>query len=285
VRVVELSGRTYLDAVTGLLQRWRLDDPVGGVWEAADFQWWWRKPRPSDELGQLFWLDDADEPVAALTLNDWDGDWECDVVARPVDFEPVWARALARFDELELKSVSLRARNDDDRLLEALRDAGFVPAGDDDTTSWLEAARQPDVSRLPDGFRLRSRAETADRPHHMIRRNGEHVAERLGGCSLYDPELDLLVEAPRGDVAGYALFWADPVTRVGLVEPMRAEDEYQRRGVARHLLTAGIDRLVARGCVRMKVSYWDANPGAKALYLGAGFEPVGSSRVYRRSVG
>jgi GNAT superfamily N-acetyltransferase len=283
VRLVELSGRDYVDAVTRLLQQRRLRDPIGGVWEAADFQWWWRKPRPSDELGQLFWLDNRDEPIAAATLNDWDGAWECDVIAPADEFEPVWARALARIGELGLTSVSVRARDDDERMLEALRDAGFVPAGDEDTSSWLEAARRPGVSRPPEGFRLRSRAETADRPHHMIGRNGDHVAGRLAGCSLYDPELDLLIEAPDGDVAGYALFWADPVTRVGLVEPMRTEDEYQRRGLARHLLTAGIDRLAGRGCERMKVSFWNENPGAKALYLGVGFDPSDTSRVYRRS--
>jgi ribosomal protein S18 acetylase RimI-like enzyme len=117
----------------------------------------------------------------------------------------------------------------------------------------------------------------------MIARNGEHVAERLAGCSLYDPELDLLVEAPSGEVAGYALLWADPVTRVGLLEPMRVENPYQRRGLARHLLTAGIERLVARGCTRLKVSYMDENPAARNLYLGAGFVPESTSRVYRRS--
>jgi ribosomal protein S18 acetylase RimI-like enzyme len=282
MRLVELAGRDYLDAVTRLLQRRRLDDPTGGVWEAADFQWWWRRVRPSDELGQSFWLDDADEPVAAVTLNDWDGAWECDVIVDPGDFEAVWKRALERIDELGLESVSVRARDDDLLLLGALRNAGFVPAGDEDTTTWLDAARRPPVAPLPEGFRLRSRAETGDRPHHMIRRNGEHVAERLASCSLYDPELDLLIEAPNGDCAGYAMFWVDPVTRVGLVEPMRTEDEYQRRGLARHLLTAGIDGLAARGCERMKVSYLSENAAAKALYLGVGFVPADSSREYRR---
>jgi GNAT superfamily N-acetyltransferase len=167
-------------------------------------------------------------------------------------------------------------------MLGALSDAGFVPAGDEDTTSWLDAARRPPVAPLPEGFRLRSRAEAGDRPHHFARRNGERVAERLAECSLYDPELDLFVEAPNGDVAGYGLFWPDPITRVGLVEPMRTEDEYQRRGLARHVFTAGVDRLASRGCERMKVSYWDLNPGAKKTYLGAGFQPDHSSRVYRR---
>jgi GNAT superfamily N-acetyltransferase len=284
VRRVELAGPAYLDAVTRLLQRRRLADPTGGIWEAADFQWWWRKVRPSDELGQSFWLDETGEPVAAVTLNDWDGTWECDVIAGPREFETVWQRAVERMDELGLDPVSVRARDGDSLLLAGLRDAGFVPAGDESTSAWLDAAQRPPVSPLPDGFRLRSRADTGGRPHHMIRRNGEHVGERLAGCSLYDPGLDLLVEAPNGDVAGYALFWADPVTRVGLVEPMRVEDDYQRRGLAKHLLTAGIDRLAARGCERMKVGYWEGNPGARALYLGAGFRPDGSSRVYRRGV-
>jgi len=204
------------------------------------------------------------------------------VIAQPGDFEPVWKRALERIAELGLESVSIRARDDDQQQLAALHDAGFTSVGDEDTTSWLDATRRPPVAPPPDGFRLRSRAETPDRPHHFVRRNGEHVAERLAQCSLYDPELDLFVEAPNGDVAAFGLFWPDPVTRVGLVEPMRTEDDYQRRGLARHVFTAGVDRLGARGCERMKVSYWDKNPGARKTYLGAGFQPDHSSCVYRR---
>ena len=70
--------------------------------------------------------------------------------------------------------------------------------------------------------------------------------------ALYDPALDLAVSAADGQVAGYALFWFDPVTKVGMVEPMRVEDEYQRRGLARAMLAAGLDRLAARGALRLK---------------------------------
>jgi predicted N-acetyltransferase YhbS len=109
----------------------------------------------------------------------------------------------------------------------------------------------------------------------MRRRSGEEVEARLRQCSLYDPALDLAVEAADGQVAGYALFWIDSVTQVGLVEPMRVEDAYQRRGLARALLTTGLDRLAKRGARRLKVSY--ATEPARRLYVGAGFRVTSTS--------
>jgi predicted N-acetyltransferase YhbS len=98
--------------------------------------------------------------------------------------------------------------------------------------------------------------------------------------SLYDQSLDLAIRAPDGEIAGYALFWFDPVTRVGLVEPMRVEDAWQRRGLARSLLTNGLDRLARKGATRMKVG-WGSPPG-RALYLGAGFGEEVTTTSYSR---
>jgi GNAT superfamily N-acetyltransferase len=67
---------------------------------------------------------------------------------------------------------------------------------------------------------------------------------------------------------------ADRVTGVGLVEPMRTEDRYWRKGLARHILTTGLNLLAARGCARLKVS------SGRDLYLGAGFTPVVRDRTY-----
>ena len=55
---VHASGLEYLAVVTELLQRVRVTDAKAGFWEAADLQWWWRKPRRSDAIDQLFWVDD-----------------------------------------------------------------------------------------------------------------------------------------------------------------------------------------------------------------------------------
>jgi len=60
---------------------------------------------------------------------------------------------------------------------------------------------------------------------------------------------------------------------------MRVEDADQRRGLARALLTAGLDRLAKRGARRLKVGY--ANDAARALYVGAGFRVTSTSRSYK----
>jgi GNAT superfamily N-acetyltransferase len=114
----------------------------------------------------------------------------------------------------------------------------------------------------------------------MRKRSGEEVEARLLQSSLYDPALDLAVEAADGQAAGYALFWFDPVTEVGLVEPMRVEDAYQRRGLARAMLTAGLDRLAKRGARRLKVGY--ATDVARGLYVGAGFRVTSATTSYSR---
>jgi predicted N-acetyltransferase YhbS len=266
------SGAEYLALATDLLQRARLADPQAGLWEAADVQWWWRMPRSSDAVEHPFWIDD-DGPVGGVLLTDWGQAWACDPIvirtAAGVSLATAWAQAVDTVDRLGLETVEVLARDDDLELPGLLADSGFVTNGERSGITWMDAQDRPDVASLPDGFRLADRVQEAARPHPLRRRNGEGVEARLRECSLYDPGLDLAVETAAGRIAGYALFWFDPVTEVGLVEPMRVEDAYQRRGLANAMLTAGLDRLAKRGARRLKVGY--ATEPARRLYERAGF--------------
>jgi predicted N-acetyltransferase YhbS len=280
VREVRASGHEYLALATQLLQRARLADPEAGIWEAADLQWWWRKPRRSDPMDQLFWVD-AEGPVAAVVFTDWERAWGCDpllVSGFPVDV--VWARAVELMDDLGLETVEALVRDDHVELLDLVAHAGFRSDDERSGETWLDAADRPAVAALPEGFQLVDRLRETTEPHPMVGRNGEQVEARLRECSLYDPKLDLAVVTGDGDVAGYSLFWFDPVTEVGLVEPMRVEDAYQRRGLARAMLTAGLERLAQRGARRLKVGY--ATEAAARLYVGAGFRVGATSTSYSR---
>jgi GNAT superfamily N-acetyltransferase len=283
IREVRASGLEYLGLATQLLQRARLADAEAGLWEAADLQWWWRTPRSSDAIDQFFWIDD-EGPVAGLVLTDWGRAWGCDPIVVPgvstVPLSTVWARAVEAIDASGLEAVEVLARDDDVELRNLLLGAGFVVDDNRSGIAWMNAQEQPDVAALPEGFVLVDRAQETNTPHPMRRRSGEEVEARLLQCSLYDSALDLAVEASDGQAAGYALFWFDPVTNVGLVEPMRVEDVYQRRGLARALLTAGLDRLAQRGARRLKVGY--ATDVARRLYVGAGFRVISTSTSYGR---
>ena len=283
IREAQASGLEYLALATRLLQRVRLTDSEAGMWEAADLQWWWRTRRRSDEIGQRFWFDDKG-PIAAVVLTDWGRTWGCDPIIVPgissVSLATIWASAVDAIAALRLETVEVLARDDDVELLGLLAGTGFEGVDDNSGITWMDARDRPSVAVVPDGFALVDRSRRPTTPHPMRRRSDDEVEDRLRECSLYDPTLDLAVESTAdGQSAGYALFWFDPVTEVGLLEPMRVEDAYQRRGLGRALLTAGLDRLARRGARRLKVGY--STDPARALYLGAGFQPTATAASYR----
>lgn len=279
MRVERLAGLDRLTATTALLQRARRAHPTAGLWEAADVQWWWRRPRRSDDLSLPVWFDD-DGPVGAALLTDWDERWQADALLVPgtIDLDIVWDALLVAMESADAPIEVFADDEDHDRVRLLQRD-GFA-AADGDGTTWMDAADRPPVAPVPDGYRIVDRASDPDGPHPMQARNGEHVEARLQQTSLYEPTLDLSLRTEDGAPAGYALFWFDPDTLVGMLEPMRVEDEHQRRGLARALLTEGLDRLARRGARRLKVSF-DGEAG-RNLYLRAGFVLTSTATTYHR---
>ena len=92
MRRERLRGLDRLSATTVVLRRARLAHPLGDMWEAADVQWWWRRPRPTAELALPVWFDEVGA-AAAAGLTAWGDTWQADVFAVPsiVSEEDVWA--------------------------------------------------------------------------------------------------------------------------------------------------------------------------------------------------
>jgi predicted N-acetyltransferase YhbS len=279
VRRELLGGLARLQATTTVLQRARLADPRHGMWEASDLQWWWRRPRTTDDLALPVWFDEVG-PVAAAGLTAWDDTWQADAFAVPsqVDVEEIWVATMEAAAEHRNGPLRVLVRQVDVQLVDLALRSGFAMTDELSGTTWMDADERPSLE-LVDGFAIVDRSTGAD-PHPMTARNGALVERRLRQCSLYDPTLDLAIEDADGTVAGYALFWFDPVTLVGLLEPMRVEENYQRRGLARMLLTNGLDRLARKGARRLKVGF--TTDVARSLYLGAGFEQTSVDRLLTR---
>jgi hypothetical protein len=157
LHVTSAAGRAYLDLVSRLLQRARQLEPSGGLWEAADFQWWWRRDQHKDPTRQTFWLD-QDTPVAAFVFTNWGDYLQLDPIVFDRDQaglgEVVWERALDRLSATNDLPVDVIARDDDAALVERLNATGFRPTGEVGVTTLLSAGDRPKVPPLPAGLTL-----------------------------------------------------------------------------------------------------------------------------------
>lgn len=278
LREAHRVGLEYLRDVTTLLQRIRSRHPTAGLYEAADLQWWWsQRPRSTDDLPQLFWFDQLDRPEAAVIATDAGRRMQLDPIVMP-GATPEWVahvveRGLVHAGGSGITAVTLEVDRADDVLREVLVGHGFVVEDDGVVETWLDADARPPISPLHEGYRLSARSDAMRIPHHMISTERDHPEPRLRQTSLYRPDLDLVVHDSHDRVAAYGLCWYDARTATGLVEPMRTEADHQRRGLGRHILTTGLDRLARAGAERIKICFEPDNPASKNLYLDVGFVP------------
>ena len=161
------------------------------------------------------------------------------------------------------------------RQVDACRSSSGVPTSNA-ATSLPEPA-------LPAGYRIRPLAG----PHEVPARVEVHRAafppsrlnvekyERLLTLPHYRFEDDLVVEAPDGSLAAFAMAWWDEDARVGEFEPVGTHPDHQRRGLARALLSWGLDRYAERDARVVQVYSDASNAASEALYAGRRVPPPG----------
>jgi len=140
---------------------------------------------------------------------------------------------------------------------------------------------------LPVGFTIRPIAAPADLPDRVRIHQEVWAPSRVTDASYarlreakgYDPDLDLGVFGPDGELAAYCVLWE--LDGIGQFEPVGARERYRRRGLTRALLLDGLRRLRERGSRTAVVTCHDPEGGACALYFGAGFRETGRWDTWR----
>lgn len=106
---------------------------------------------------------------------------------------------------------------------------------------------------------------------------------RVQRDALYDPELDLVVVAPDGSLAGCCVGWFDRVTGWVEIEPLGVVPAHRRRGLAGALCAEVAARTARLGgrAVFINTAASDTYPAPYAAYTKAGFVPYVRSVTLR----
>jgi [ribosomal protein S18]-alanine N-acetyltransferase len=99
--------------------------------------------------------------------------------------------------------------------------------------------------------------------------------------ALHSPwAFGLVAHSARG-IAGYLI--GREVAGTGEVLNLAVSPDFRRRGVARTLLRAGLTFFRKRRVEEVFLEVRESNQSAQALYLSAGFRPVGQRAAYYRN--
>ena len=256
----------------------------------AGIEWWYASSWPDPLESHLRLWTAADEVVAWSWHDGGEVEWMAWTGDRDLDrtvVEAILEDALAATPDAALGTWSDEGDSD---TVEILTRHGFVPHGRR-LSQWQHRAAQPlPPVRLPPGHTVRGLRGPAElgarvdvhRAAFAPSRLSVEKYERLLTLPHYRFEDDLVVEAPDGSLAAFALGWWDPVARVGEFEPVGTHPDHQRRGLARAVLAHGLARFMSLGAVVVQV-YSDADdPGPEALYASAGFRRHAHHRRYER---
>jgi mycothiol synthase len=173
-----------------------------------------------------------------------------------------------------------------------LASRGYVAAADPDffvTTRSLQG--EIPASVLPDGFSIRAvagedEADAVQAVHASAFGRAWQPGEYLQVMRSpgFQSARELVVVAPDGRFAAFLVYWIDPITKSGLFEPVGCHRDFQRRGLTKALMYAGLRCMAAQG-MTMAVVVHEApgdNPASTALYRSVGFTPKFGSNEYRQ---
>lgn len=152
----------------------------------------------------------------------------------------------------------------------------------------------PEVN-LPNHYRIRNiqgegeihrRAAAAYNAFRSSRHFEEYWSryQRFMRSPVYNPAFDLVTESPEGEFASFCIVWPDPINHIGLFEPVGTHTEFQRKGLAKAVITAGLRSLKNWGMNRAMVCAEYNNAAALQLYQSVGFEIKHKLLTYIKSI-
>ncbi len=223
------------------------------------------------EIADLYWIDNLEHEILC------------------------WAEERMRLHypaDLAEQTLDGSCRVEDDRMKRFFVSHGFMKQEVESITYRVDLMNPLPAPVLPPGYSLRplnplSEIEKVVALHQAAYGTGLFsIEERIAimNTAAYLPEMDLVVQAPDGSLAGNCICGIEQVTSEneqarGYTDPVVVHPQYQRRGIARALLLEGLTRLRERGIRIAELGTTNLNTGMRRAAEAAGFQCV-SQRVW-----
>ncbi len=284
--LLAMPHRPYRDeADLTLLLRWLSDHAPTTFMHPGDLVWWLYQNTQVDPRQALELLFDGEAGGNELQgFGYCDGSWSV-LQGLPDLPAHVWDEMVAAAATRAGGKLTVQPHEWDTPQLAALKRAGFELT--DNRMVRLVREVQPcdqEAVALPAGFHFADMSGSEVSPEDRVKVHQDvwHPSKvtleaygRLQAAPLYRPDLDVMVVAPSGEIAAYALGWFDPGSRTGLMEPVGTRAAFRRQGLGKGLIREVTHRFAALGAQKVTIGSYEKNVAAVALYTSAGYAARG----------
>ena len=273
-----------------------------GIHEYPRGQLCWEVPRMADPAGQIRLWEHPDGRLVGFALF-----YPCQGhghVVHPGDTGDLVGPQILRWSEARCAghaagaapmTPDATASDRQSRRVDLLRRCGYAKVESD----YMAVMRQPldravDVPTLPAGYAARSVSGEHELPRRVAVQRAafgpRSVTDAANYAAVtrtpdYRPDLDVVVCAPDGAFAAFALGWYDPRNRIGMIEPVGTDPAHRGKGLATAAVLELVRRLRAAGADVAQVCHDIDNPIARRAYESAGFCEVDRLYKYTKPVG
>lgn len=190
------------------------------------------------------------------------------------------------------KSLAAWSLENDHPRTTVLKQRGYTRTDDHFVSRTRSLDGDLPMPMLPPGFTIRNVEDESDiEPRAEVHRAAfapsrmtaaKHRA--VMAAPTYRPDLDLIVAAPDGRFAAFCIVWFDQANQVGVFEPVGCHPDFQRRGLAKAVMTEGLRRLHVLGAQTACVLNWHDNAAPAKLYEQLGFRELDRNRQWRKQL-
>jgi mycothiol synthase len=231
--------------------------------------------------------------------------WAIDMAVRPEVENALFPRILewadaraaaARGTPYERPSWYVHVFSDQVLRRRRLEASGFACQADVGPDSWSRVLlrRMAPASRpapCPPGFLIRPLADREEVEAYVELHRAAFESKNMTrewrtrtlAVAHHVREMDLVAQAPDGQLAGFCIGWLALGTKpVGQIEPFGIGREFRERGLGAALLSECIRRLAAAGAEEILVETDTYRTPALGLYESLGFETARDVLIYRK---